>query len=237
MTEPYRHKLYPLGERMTRTAIDIISQCKLVVTNRGVTDPKLLALALLSRTLANFKGVTVLVKEGLVVEARVLTRCCYENMFMIGGLHSEGEAFAEKMIDDERAGRKGRARFTFETEGIFQALSPDAQEALKEAIESFKEAPRVSFLNPKAASGVSPFREAYIAYSQFSGDAAHPTLTALRRHLGVDGSNIGFFDVSPDPKEAELDETLHLAFIALIGAMVVVNEMNGYTKAGTQLPV
>jgi hypothetical protein len=91
--------------------------------------------------------------------------------------------------------------------------------------------------NPKAASGVSPFREACIAYSQFSGDAAHPTLTALRRHLGVDGSNIGFFDVSPDPKEAELDETLHLAFIALIGAMVVVNEMNGYTKAGTQLPV
>ncbi len=232
----YREKLYPLGERMMRAALEIIDQCTLVVTDRGLTEPKLLALALLSRTMANFKGTVVLIKQELVVEARVLTRCCYENMFMVGGLHAEGAAFADKMISDEHAGKKNRAQFTFENEGIFKTLSPDVQEALKEAIESFKAAPKLEYLNPKAASGVSPFKEAYIAYSQLSGDAAHPTLTALRRHLGVDESKVAYFDVVPGAKDAELDETLHLAFVAFIGVMVVVNEMNGLTKAGEQLP-
>src|SRR5712671_2880776 len=112
MTETYRDRLYPLGERMMRLAGEIMIQCKLEVTKRGLTEPKLLGLALLSRTLANFKGVMVLTREHLVVEARVLTRCCYENMFMIGGLYTEGEAFADKMVADEAAGRKSRARFT-----------------------------------------------------------------------------------------------------------------------------
>jgi hypothetical protein len=229
MTEIYRDKLYPLGDRMMRLAAEIISQL-------GITEPKLLALALLSRTLANFKGVTVLTRERLVVEARVLTRCCYENMFMIGGLHAEGEEFADKMVGDEYAGRKNRARFSFENEGIFNALSAEVQEVLKDAVESFKDGPRFGYLNPKEASGASPFKEAYLAYSQFSGDAAHPTLTALRRHLTLDENRTACFDVIPDAKEEELDETLHLAFVALIGAMVAVNEMIGYTEAGKQLP-
>jgi hypothetical protein len=236
MTQTYRDKLYPLGDRMIRLAVEIISQCTLVVTERGTIEPKLLALALLSRTLANFKGVIVLTKERLVVEARVLTRCCYEHMFMIGGLHADGVAFADRMVADEYAGRKNRAGFSFENEGIFNALSPEVQEALKEAIDSFKGGPRFGYLNPKEASGASSFKEAYIAYSQFSGDAAHPTLTALRRHLAVDEKWAAFFDVIPDAKGEELDETLHSAFVALIGAMVAVNEMNGYLEAGKQLP-
>jgi hypothetical protein len=232
----YREKLYPLGDKMIRAAVDIIGQCELVVTERGLTDPKLLSLALLSRTLANFKGVATLIKEELTVEARVLTRCLYENMFIAGGLHTEGAAFADKMISDEHAGRKNRARFSFENERIFSALSLDTREALKEAVDSFKAAPKLEYLHPKTASSVSPFKESYIAYSQLSGDAAHPTLTALRRHLGMDANKVAYFDVLPPTKDEELDETLHLAFVALIGVMVVVNEMNGFTKAGEQLP-
>ena len=40
----------------------------------------------------------------------------------------------------------------------------------------------------------------------------------------------------PEPKEDELDETFHLTCIALIGMMVTVNEMVGYTEAGKKLP-
>jgi hypothetical protein len=235
MAETYREKLYPLCERMLQLAYEIINECELVVTKRGLTEPKLLVMALLSRSLMNFKGVVLLIKERMPVEARVLTRCCYENMYMVGGLHVEGETFADKMIADEHAGRKGRVRFMLETEGIFDGLSADVQETVKEAHDSFRGAPKLGFLKPKDASGVSDFKESYIAYSQFSGDAAHPTLTALKRHLSQENQT-AVFDVAPQPKEDELDETLQLACIALIGIMVVVNEMNGFTEAGSKLP-
>jgi hypothetical protein len=183
MAETYREKLYLLCERMLQLAYEIIDESELVITKRGLTEPKLLVMALLSRSLMNFKGVVLLINQQMPVEARVLTRCCYENMFMVGGLHAQGETFADKMIADEQAGRKSRIRFMLETEGIFDGLSAELQETVKEAHNSFSGAPRLGFLKPKDASGVSDFKETYIAYSRFSGDAAHPTLTALKRHL------------------------------------------------------
>jgi Family of unknown function (DUF5677) len=229
-------KLYPLCERMRQLAMEMMAQCELTVTEQGMTHPKILVLALLSRTLGNLKGVVLLTQQRLVVEARVLARCCYENMFMVGSLHTEGAEFSKRMIDDDRAGRKGRVRFTFETESIFQGLSAEMQEAVKESHRTLVTSPKVSFLKPKDVSDRSAFKETYLVYSQLSRDAAHPTLVALARHWGPVDAKVAYFDVEPEGKEHELDETLHLACIALMGIMVVVNEMHGYTEAGKKLP-
>jgi Family of unknown function (DUF5677) len=43
---------------------------------------------LMSRTLSNFRGVFTLIENGLVVEARILVRCCFENTFWMAGLLS-----------------------------------------------------------------------------------------------------------------------------------------------------
>ena len=43
------------------------------------------------------------------------------------------------------------------------------------------------------------------------------------------------FATLPLPSDHQLDETLHLACIALLSIMVVVNEMNGFTDAGKSL--
>ena len=110
-------------------------------------DPRILSLALLSRTLRNFQGVILLTKHRLAVEARVLARCCYENMFMVGGLNAEGEAFADRMIEDDQAGRKGRIRFALETENIFESLSVEMQQAVKDF-----QLPKANFLKPKEAN-------------------------------------------------------------------------------------
>jgi hypothetical protein len=234
--QTYREKLYPLCERMGGLAFQMMDQCELTVTKHGMTDPKILVLALLSRTLSNLKGVALLVQHGLVVEARVLARCCYENMFMVGGLHAKGVEFAGQMIEDDQAGRKGRLRFAFETEPILKSLSAETQEAVKRRHEAFMDAPKVGFLRPKEASEVGELKDTYAVYSQFSGDAAHPTITALARHWGEADPKTAFFDAAPAARDRELDETLHLACIALITIMVLVNEMHGYTEAGKQLP-
>jgi hypothetical protein len=162
VSENHREKLYPLCDRMRNVAFEMMSQCELPVTDQGMTHPKILALALLSRTLANLKGVIELVNKNLAVEARVIARCCFENM--------------------------------------------------------------------------SAFKETYLVYSQLSGDAAHPTLMALARHWGPAGGTTAYFEADPEVEGSELDETLHLACVALMGVMVVVNEMHGYPEAGKRLP-
>ena len=182
MSESYREKAIQIAERLLQTGLQIAEQCELTVTKRGFVHPKLLALKLLCRTLPNFKGVVVLTREKLLVEARVLARCCYENLFMVGGLSAEGDAFAERMIADDRAGRNKRLKFAFESESLFETLSQETQVAVTEAYEALRTGQKKEFLNPKDASGIGPFKQAYIAYSQFSGDAAHPTITALARH-------------------------------------------------------
>jgi hypothetical protein len=228
----HREKLYLLCEKTVQSAIDIAQQCELTATSRGMTEPKILALALLGRTLQNFKGCILLTKAKLAVEARVLARCCYENMFMVGELHTEGVAFADRMIEDDKADRKGRIRFAFENESIFRGLSEELQTAVAQGKQSFDEGPRVRLLKPKDISGITEFEPTYLVYSQLSGDAAHPTLSALSRHWGRVTEKTASFAFLPDAKEAELDETLHLACMALLTIMVVVNEMHGYIESG-----
>jgi hypothetical protein len=209
--QTYRDKAYPLCQRLRQLGIEILSQSNLTVTQHGMIHPNILALALLSRTLSNFKSLILLTQQRMVVEARVLARCCYENLFIVGGLHAEGMSFAERMIEDDRAGRKGRIRFACENDPIYQALSPELQSATKQRYEEFKAAPKVGFLKQKDVSDAGAFKDMYVVYSQFSGDAAHPTITALSRHWGAKAKDTAYFDVEPEPREDELDETLHLS--------------------------
>jgi hypothetical protein len=233
----YRARLYPVCDRLRQTALEIISQGDLKVTEHGMLHPNILAATLLSRTLSNFKALILVTKAGMAVEARVMARCCFENLFLVGALHAEGLSFVDRMRDDDKAGKKGRIRFAFENDLIFYSLSAEMKEAVKNRHEDYKAGPKIGFLNPKEASAMSEFKETYVAYSQFSGDAAHPTITALARHWmpGPTGK-VSCFEVEPQAKEEELDETLHLSCIALMGMLVAVNEIVGLTDAGKKLP-
>jgi hypothetical protein len=237
MAECYVDKLISLCGRLRRTAVGIIDEANLTVTKHGMLEPKILALTLLSRTLSNLRALILLTEARLVVDSRIVARCCFENLFLVGGLHTEGLAFVDRMKADDRAGRKGRLRFALETESIFESLSEDMQDSMKQKHQEFSAASKLGFLNPKHASDVGPFKEIYIAYSQISGDAAHPTITALARHWSPARDGVSYLTVEPDPKEGELDETLHLSCVALIGMMVTINEMVGFTEAGKMLPI
>jgi ABC-type Fe3+/spermidine/putrescine transport system ATPase subunit len=111
-----------------------------------MTDPKILVLALLSRTLHNLKGVAILTQHRLAVEARVLARCCYENLFMVGGLHAEGVEFAKQMVGDDQAGRKGRIEATLD------ATSKSNRGAKPAPFPGFIE-PAIAALRGKVPSG------------------------------------------------------------------------------------
>jgi hypothetical protein len=234
MPTPYVRKLLPLCEEFGQVALQIAGQADVRVTEHKLLEPKLLALALLSRTLGNFKGAVRLVEQGLLVEARVLTRCCFENQLVVGGLHAQGIEFAQQIKADDVAGRKARLKFVANNEAIFQDLSQETRNEMAKS-QQWLAASKGSYLKFKEASESGPFKEIYLAYSQYSGDAAHPTFTALMRHFTVEDKTLTF-DVVPPRNDHQLDETLHLACMSLIGVMIVVNEMCGYAEAGKRLP-
>lgn len=234
MPTPYVRKLLPLCEELGQIAFQIVGHADVKITEHKLLEPKLLALALLSRTLGNFKGVVRLVEQGLLVEARVLTRCCFENQLVAGGLYAKGIEFAQQIKADDVAGRKARLKFVADNEGIFQGLSQETRDEMAK-MQEWLAASKGSYLKFKEASAAGPFNDIYLAYSQYSGDAAHPTFTALMRHCTIEDRNLTFDVVSPQ-NDHQLDETLHLACISLMGITVVVNEMCGFTEWGKLLP-
>jgi hypothetical protein len=234
MPTPYARKLLPLCNELSDAAFKIAGQADVKITENTPLEPKFLALALLCRTLGNFKGVVLLLEQGLLVEARVLTRCCFENQFIIGGLYTKGAEFAQLIKADDVAGRKARVKFVTDTNGISQGLSQETRDEMTKA-KTWLTALKGSYLKAKDAAAAGPFNEVYLAYSQYSGDAAHPTFTALMRHCIVEDENLTF-DVVPLQIDDQLDDTLHLASISLLSVSAIVNEMCGNTAAGELLP-
>jgi hypothetical protein len=117
-----------------------------------------------------FRRVNFVNKQRRIVEARILARCCFENAFLVAGLREQGRAFADRMKEDDDAGRKNRLKFARDSDAIFESLEPEMQQAVDTALSGLE---RSNLLKS------APFKELYLAYSQFSGDAAHPTLAAL----------------------------------------------------------
>ena len=71
------------AQRLTDVALEIVSECDNFDTAKGTRDPKVIALALLSRSLGHFRAILRLLELGLIVEARTLTRCIFENLYQL----------------------------------------------------------------------------------------------------------------------------------------------------------
>jgi hypothetical protein len=221
----FSDKVQAFNARLLKAAEQLISACKLTATARGMLDPKVLAYLLLCRTIVNFEGMLLLAKHRLVVEARTLARCCVENVFLAGGLNEQGDVFADKMKADDDAGRQQRLKFAQSTSNIFDSLEPEMQSAVASFLDR---ATKSNLLSPKSASAASAFKTAYLAYSQFSGDAAHPSLTALARHWRRAEDRTVEVVVRPDVNQAELDQTLLFAGMAVLGLLGVIDQMFGH---------
>jgi hypothetical protein len=230
----FAEKLLSLGYDIFQEAMD----AGIPVTEKQFAEPDILAVALLCRTISNFKGVIALAKLGLVVEARTLTRCCYENLFLIGGLVEKGAAFVSAMYHDDLKSTILRGSFALEIQ-----KQPDNCNELFGKLEArLKEMktrwPNAKFLKPKDAAKSSVLSGAYLFYSQLSADAAHPSLQALKRHMvrdEEDGEQLLRLDVTPVNKGTELTETVDLACNALIGACVGTNQILGGTALNQKI--
>jgi len=216
-----------LSDKLGAAALDIFNTANVPVTATGFADEKVLALTLLARTWSNCRSAMLLLRERHIVEARTITRCCYENLYWIVGLAEEGEAFVRKMRDDEMSHRKQLRQFMFDN-GI--TLEADVEDRLRTWLRTTK------MLYPKQVAALSDIGRSYIFYSQLSSDAAHPSVTALNRYVVPHTADeIGGIDVNPIVKDKEIEETLELLCQAVIGVCIGVNQILGGTEGRAKL--
>jgi hypothetical protein len=107
-------------------------------------------LALLCRTVGNFKGVIVLAKQGLAVEARTLTRSCYENLFCLGGLIEKGDEFVEAMHRSQIRSFRMQGEFLLDDFDAVDIGDSNFVDQLRERLKDMKSRwPGAKLLSPK----------------------------------------------------------------------------------------
>lgn len=230
---------YALADKLVQTSAQICADAEIPVTEKRTADPQVLSLTLLGRTRNNFKGMLLLAREGLVVEARTLARSCLENLFHVSGLQRRGDEFVHEMLHDEMASRKNRGGFIIGKPQRTAGFEAGQEEKLREYLRSLdKQYPKARFISPKGAAADGPVEDMYVFYSQISADAAHPTVTSLNRHVVVfeeNGEKLLGLDVAPVPGQEEIENTLQLASCAFLGVCVAINEIVKSKAANDQL--
>jgi hypothetical protein len=228
-----KEKWLQYSQRLADAAIAILGEADKLTVGSDVKDPKVLALTLLCRTMLNFKGALLMVQNDMAVEARTLTRCCYENLLWIGELAAKGDLFVQEMIRDEASAQQSRGKMIL---SWGEAVEDVHHESLKARMEQLKE------LHPKAKSikfgelgKTNGIADSYVWFRYLSGDSAHPSMTSLARHLtrGEDGSIL--ITVVPDSKHNEMNDTLQFANQALLGVCVATCEIVSVPKAHAKL--
>src|SRR5262249_49689281 len=102
------------GDKLLNVCDGVFQQANFVDQDKQFSETKVVAVALLCRTVNNYAGARLMIENDFIVEARTLVRCCYENLFWIGGLAGKGKDFITQMIDDDAASRLKRGNALIE---------------------------------------------------------------------------------------------------------------------------
>lgn len=203
------------AERCYQAGRKIFQNVSTLQSNMLSDDPRVIGTLVLIRTLSNFQGVVKLAQSQMVVEARILTRCCFENLFTVVRLQDEGAKFVDQMNNDREAARKAQG------ERLLRYAIDDDPE-LRAFLRGLGKS-KGKLLNPKNVAA-GPLEHGYAYYAQLSADAGHPGLDALDRYMKKVGPNIQVH-VDAVADDAEIRDTVHLACTAMIGVSVHVNAM------------
>lgn len=182
------------------------------------------AMALLCRSVNNFIGVQSLLRKNLIVEARTLVRCCYENLFRLGYLSKKGSAAVEEWQWDYHASTKalGNDLLTWSRNNRKRLEVQDEFDIFMQDLNTKKSKKSVL----KREADEAGLADAYTVYRVLSGDAAHPTDAVLGRHLHADDDGtLAVSGASVWFDENEELETLELGCQALLHVCSAANDL------------
>ena len=227
-----------LGDRLYAKGVDVFNGSQVMESELGTRDPKVVALTLLARTIGHFQAAVNLLESKHAVEARTLTRCCWENLFWIAALSKKGDEFVKAMELDDAANRMKRANKLLQWAKA-QEQPLDFVETLAAFYSGMKDKhgkPRTIPHEQAARDG--GVGDGYQVYRELSGDAAHPSAVSLSRHVtwgGPEGNQIFTVHALPTLGTREVEDTLEVLCSAVLGIIVAANEVTGGTAPGEPL--
>lgn len=174
-------KFSQFAERLIQLAYSILADANIAVDEKGLANPKILATTLLIRNISNFKAIVTLIQADQILESRILLRCCYENLLWVGRLSTDGQKFVKEMQDNEVRTMKALGEYVM---GQVPYIACETKEKLLDNLKKIKtygDNLKLLHVNNVAKNNVVGI--SYLAYSQLSAEAAHPSLTALTRYL------------------------------------------------------
>jgi hypothetical protein len=144
------------------------------------------------------------------------------------------------MLNDDAASRKAIGQITLKLSGRTGANNDDddartLRDLIRQSESRFPDSKKLHV--DKTALG-SAVELAYATFGQLSLEAAHPTITAIGRHLHseLDGDVRHLvIDVVPDISERQLLRTIWWSCDALLGVAIASNEIVGGTKMNDAL--
>ena len=196
--------------RKTYTAgNDIAENIRLRVENAQV-----LGATLLMRTLGHSRATIILLRSGCFVEARTITRCCFENSLFVAALARDGEKFVQDMKNHELSMRKARGEALMR-DTADQPGKMELREYLRQIANEIDKRPSLA---PKGVSQRGSLALSYNFYALLSADAAHPTFTSLDRHIDkLQNGDPKGFSVNPVCERSEGADTLALLAHPVLG--------------------
>ncbi len=226
------------AQRLMDVGIAVVADAKVEVGEKWAKEPKVIALALLCRSLGNLKGAVLLLQQQMLVEAQVLTRCCVENLIYVGALRNTGDAFVEKLLSADAHSKKKLVNSALEiyADNAEQLESVGRLSKAVNAIESRH--PKTKGFNTKELSKDNPVGSSYLQFSVLSEQAVHVSASSLGRHLGRESEGNQMFlrvDIAPKSSDERIFN-LQLELLGVVlGVVVGVNEIVGGTEAGREL--
>lgn len=221
--KPTSQQWLQLLDRLIDLGVTLHRDTEIPITAKGAADVPVICMAIACRTVGHLKAIREMVTAHQLIEARILTRCCFENLFFVAALVSKKDAFVEQMRDETMAQRKARGQLIMQlTKGGGGANWAKTLQVYLARIE--KRALKRARMDPSHVAGLGPMEKSYIYYAQLSADSSHPTLDALGRYITRDDDGL-MIDINPVRQDKEFADTLAWACEATIGTLVGVNEV------------
>lgn len=224
--------------RLRAKGAAICRDCHVPLTDAGQREPGVIALTLLNRTLSTVEAVELLLDKEMVVEARTLVRCLYENLFCVADLAKRNSGFVDDLEFDDLHNRKARAGGLLDFARAQTERADFIEELVAFRAELMARPEKTYSLKFEQAAKRGNVLPAYVVYRELSTDAAHPSATSLSRNIVLNGdpdappfSVVGY----PQTSDIELHDTAALLCSATVGVLVAVNEILGDVKAGETL--
>jgi hypothetical protein len=213
---------FAFAKDVLKQAVALVDAVIAEVAFEGLRDPKAVGLVLLCRSISNFQGALTMARDNQAVESRTLTRSCVEDLFLVDQLCKHGAGFVKDMRSHEEASRQTVAHSALKLPGV--ADGPKGRIVRDQIKRGRNEFPKPKKLTvSETAEG--ELEKMYPAYAMLAHDAAHASVTALRRHSRPDHKGQLTVHLVPPFKPGERLETLDSACETLLRVCIGVNEL------------